>query len=345
MKADKISIIRILFLAANPKDTTPLRLDEESRAIDRAIRSAEFRDAFEIQQQWAVRMSDLQALLLRYKPHIVHFSGHGTASEGISFEDNQGYSHPVSATALERLFSILNENITCVVLSACHSEIQAQAIAKHVACVIGMSQEIGDKPAISFATSFYQALAYGKDIKTAFELGCIEIDMESLGDQNVPQLIARNVDPSSVTFIGESPIDTLATGTSQQRRLGDYSVPRKTTTDIIIVEDDLSFADILAEAVKLVGYTSTIATYNPQVVLKLAQRYQPRALLGTVSQFSEGGFTPEWFGELRKKCPTVRVIGLAADMRSRHAWDLFDGILPKPFKVDELAQVIGSRRD
>jgi hypothetical protein len=37
--------IRILFLAANPKDTTQLRLDEEIREIQAKIRAAEFRDS------------------------------------------------------------------------------------------------------------------------------------------------------------------------------------------------------------------------------------------------------------------------------------------------------------
>ena len=52
--------IKILFFAANPKDTSQLRLDEEMRAIDQAIRQAEFRDKFDIKQQWAARVVDLQ---------------------------------------------------------------------------------------------------------------------------------------------------------------------------------------------------------------------------------------------------------------------------------------------
>ena len=36
--------ITILFLAANPKNTTKLRLDEEIREIDQALRLSEYRD-------------------------------------------------------------------------------------------------------------------------------------------------------------------------------------------------------------------------------------------------------------------------------------------------------------
>ncbi len=182
-------IIKILFLAANPSDTTRLRLDKESRAIDRALRQSEFRDRFDIQQHWAVSVTDLQELLLRHKPDIVHFSGHGSSASEIIIEDDYGNSHPVSVRALSQLFSILKDNIRCVVLNACYSEPQAQAIAQHIESVVGMSKAITDQAAISFATAFYQALGYGRDVKTAFDLGCVQIDMENLDEQDTPKLL------------------------------------------------------------------------------------------------------------------------------------------------------------
>jgi hypothetical protein len=39
-------MIKILFLAANPKDTDPLRLGEEVRAIKERLRLADQRDQF-----------------------------------------------------------------------------------------------------------------------------------------------------------------------------------------------------------------------------------------------------------------------------------------------------------
>lgn len=181
--------VRILFLTANPKDTDPLRLDQEYREIDQAILQAEYRDKFDLRQQWAVRIEDIQGHLLRYKPNIVHFSGHGTTKSEILLEDNLGNSHPVKPDALSRLFSVLKGEIRGVVLSACYSERQAQAIKEHVDFVIGMSKAIGDQSAIVFARAFYQAIAYGKDVRTAFNLGCIQIDLESLSDEDIPKLL------------------------------------------------------------------------------------------------------------------------------------------------------------
>jgi hypothetical protein len=199
--ADPKQVITVLFLAANPSDTQPLRLDEEIRLIDQLLRQSEFRDRFDIRQHWAVRVTDIQGLLLRYQPDVVHFSGHGSPSSEIILEDAQGESRAVPAHALSRLFFVLKDNIRCVVLNACYSENQAKAIAQHIDCVVGMSKSVGDQAAISFASSFYQALGYGRDVQTAFELGCLEIDLENLKEQDTPRLIADRADPKTVLLL------------------------------------------------------------------------------------------------------------------------------------------------
>ncbi len=194
-------VIKILFLSANPADTRRIRIDEEIRAIDQyLLQQAKHRDRFAIQQHHAVRIADLQSALLRHEPDIVHFSGHGSASSDIFLENDAGAMHPVSPDALSRLFSILKGNIRCVVLNMCYSEKQAHAVAKHIDCVIGMSHAIGDTSAISFSSAFYQALGFDKDIKTAFDLGCVQIDLENLDEQDIPKLIALRANPEEIKF-------------------------------------------------------------------------------------------------------------------------------------------------
>ena len=193
--------IKILLISANPTDTGRLRLGQEFRNIDQAVRQSEFRDAFQIEQQNAVRVADIQSHLLRCQPDIVHFSGHGSKSNEIIIEDNNGHAHPISIKALGKLFAVLHDNIKCVILNACYSEGQAKAIAEHIDCVIGMSKAIGDTAAITFAVAFYQALGYGRDIKTAYDLGCVQIDLENLKEQDTPKLIAQSIDPASIKFI------------------------------------------------------------------------------------------------------------------------------------------------
>ena len=56
------------------------------------------------------------------------------------------------------------KGVECVVLNACYSEVQAEAIHQHINHVIGMNRAIGDKAAINFTVAFYDGLAAGEDV-------------------------------------------------------------------------------------------------------------------------------------------------------------------------------------
>jgi hypothetical protein len=144
----------ILILAANPKTSSPLRLDEEVREIDAGLQRAKKREQFDLKQRWAVRVRDVYRALLDFKPQIVHFSGHGTEDKGLALEDETGFVQLVDETALARLFELFADRVECVLLNACYSEVQAETIVKHIPYVIGMSKAIGDKAAIEFAVGF-----------------------------------------------------------------------------------------------------------------------------------------------------------------------------------------------
>jgi hypothetical protein len=90
-----MSKIRILFLAANPSDTSRLKLDEEVRSITEKIRSAEHRDSLELVPGFATRPDDILQLLNIHKPHILHFSGHGSTSGEILLADHSGQAKPI----------------------------------------------------------------------------------------------------------------------------------------------------------------------------------------------------------------------------------------------------------
>jgi hypothetical protein len=146
--------IRIVVLAANPRDSQPLRLDEEVREIDLGLRRARSQTQCELYQQWAARPRDVRRALLDYSPQIVHFCGHGAGEEGLAFEGGTGDSHLIPTGALAGLFELFEDRVRCVVLNACYSEIQGEAIAQHIEYVIGMKKAIGDSAAIEFSIGF-----------------------------------------------------------------------------------------------------------------------------------------------------------------------------------------------
>lgn len=192
--------ITILFAGANPVDGARLGLDEEVRGIDTALRQGSLRDRFELKQHWAVRMLDLQQALLLHRPQVLHFSGHGSAAHAIILEDGAGSSLPIAGPVLAKLLSMFSKQLRCVVLNACYSEGQAYAIAQYIECVVGMTIAVGDQAAIQFAAAFYQALAYGADVETAFNLGCIQVQPTSPGEETTPQLIALRRPASEIVL-------------------------------------------------------------------------------------------------------------------------------------------------
>jgi CHAT domain-containing protein len=147
----------ILFLAANPKGTTNLRLQEEEREIKERLRQAGY-GRVPINSTGATRTRDIQQALLDFKPQIVHFSGHGAGQEGLVFEDATGQAKLVESEALADLFRLFSNHIECIILNACYSKFQAEAIAQYVNYVIGMSEAIGDRAAIEFAVGFIPLL-------------------------------------------------------------------------------------------------------------------------------------------------------------------------------------------
>jgi hypothetical protein len=192
--------ITILFAGANPMDGARLGLDEEVRGIDAVLRQGSLRDRFELKQHWAVRMLDLQQALLLHRPQVLHFSGHGSAAHAIVLEDGAGRSLPIAGPVLAQLLSMFSKQLRCVVLNACYSEGQARAIAQYIECVVGMTIAVGDQAAIQFAAAFYQALAYGADVETAFKLGCIQVQPTSPGEETTPKLIALRRPASEIVL-------------------------------------------------------------------------------------------------------------------------------------------------
>jgi hypothetical protein len=197
-----MSKIRTLFLAANPKSTTQLALDEEIRAITQKIRLSDGRDVLEVISTWAVRPDDLLQYLNQYKPQIVHFSGHGSDTGEIILVDNVGQAKPVSTNALKALFKTLKDNVQIVVLNACYSRQQAEAIAEVIDYVVGMNTSIGDEAAIVFAASFYRALGFSRSIQEAFDQAKTALLLEGIPEENTPELLFRkDVDPASVYLV------------------------------------------------------------------------------------------------------------------------------------------------
>ena len=102
-----------------------------------------------------------------------------------------GQAKLVDGEALAGLFELFAEQVECVVLNGCYSQVQAKAISQQISYVIGMSQAIGDKAAIEFAVGFYDALGAGRSVEFAHKFGCSAIRMAGIAENLTPVLIQK----------------------------------------------------------------------------------------------------------------------------------------------------------
>ena len=132
----------------------------------------------------------------------VHFSGHGTAGE-ILLEDESGQAKPVGREALRALFGLYARDVRAVILNACYSKPQAEAIVEVIDCAVGMGREIGDQAAIVFAAAFYRKLGFGASVREAFDEGCVALMLRGIPEEKTPELLVKHgVDAGRVFLAG-----------------------------------------------------------------------------------------------------------------------------------------------
>jgi hypothetical protein len=187
--------LTILLMTADPSDATRLRLGDELREIQ--LQLSKGPDRLSLEMRPSVRPSDFTQAIVDTQPQIVHFSGHGTKTGEICLQDDLGKTHAVPPDALASLFELVANQVRCVVLNACFSEPQAQAIAQHIDYVIGMSDRIGDEAAIIFSVGFYKALGAGYSIEDAYRFGLVELKLRGIPGDLIPVLVQRKADTSS----------------------------------------------------------------------------------------------------------------------------------------------------
>ncbi|AFY41864.1 NACHT domain-containing protein [Nostoc sp. PCC 7107] len=197
----------ILVLASSPTNGARLRLDQEVREIDAGLRRSQHRDKFNLQTKWAVTPDSLRRALLEFNPEIVHFCGHGSEDDGLFLENDAGLTQLVPTEALANLFKrFAPRGLECVVLNACYSEIQADAIAEHIDYVIGMNNKIGDNAAIKFAVGFYDELGAGWSYEDAYHGGCDAIALQGITEEHTPEF--KNI-KKKAQLKAQNPVDDL----------------------------------------------------------------------------------------------------------------------------------------
>lgn len=184
--------ITVLFLAANPINTIPLRLDEEARTIQQRIRMSEYRESVVFESRWATRSADILQAINETNPTIVHFSGHGTDAGDLVLLNSDGTSKYVSKEAISLAMSTASDSIRLVVFNACFSEKQAESVVEYVDSAIGMSDTINDEAACFFAAQLYSSIGFGNSLSVSFKQAIAQLMLEGIREENILKLYLRS---------------------------------------------------------------------------------------------------------------------------------------------------------
>lgn len=173
---------KVLFMTANPKDTQAIQLTKEYKEVETLQHVMDQQDRYEVKLVPNTSTQEFMQRIMAEQPRILHFSGHGTGQAGLIFHDSNDNAQFANSQALGAMFSVFKSTIQidCVILNACYSIDQAQAIAQYVPFVIGTNQEVADNKAITFTRGFYTTCFAGMPYDQAFFAGRAQILMEGL---------------------------------------------------------------------------------------------------------------------------------------------------------------------
>lgn len=180
----QLTIVTVLYLAANPINLPRLRVDQELRQIQTTIRLGRERDRFRLVSISAARATDIAAALIDNNPQIVHFTGNASR-EGLIFEDEYGVAALLPSEGIAGLFQLAAGSISCVILAASNTAEMAKSITPYVEYVVAFN-EISDKGALAFSVGFYEGLAAGEPIPAAFDRATVYLKVNEHSNRDMP---------------------------------------------------------------------------------------------------------------------------------------------------------------
>jgi hypothetical protein len=173
--------LKMLVVLSHPSDTQELQLEKEFHRIERAIGQ---QGDISIRILNQPSLLEIRRVLLTETIHILHYMGHGTASEDtgmgfLIFAGDDGRSQRVEGPRFAEVAKIAR-SLRLVVLNACRTAQHASAngqdpymgvasslLMAGIPTVIAMRHPITDDAALAFSDHFYTSLAAGMPIDAA----------------------------------------------------------------------------------------------------------------------------------------------------------------------------------
>lgn len=213
--------LRILAMTSSPTDLVPLNITEERNRLEEALESLVAEGRVNIDWIPDGNMQALYNYLARTREdhHIFHFIGHGGfdehSGEGYLYMEGAGkHAEQITGERLAPLLSSGKRQFRLALLNTCEGgrtsvvdPFAGMATSLMLVCnlsaVVAMQFAISDRAAITFASSFYGALATGRPVDTAVTNARLAIyATHSDVEWGTPVLYMRSPDGKLFDFSG-----------------------------------------------------------------------------------------------------------------------------------------------
>lgn len=197
----KITVLLLLSAPATAEHGVH-NISGEAKAVQEMIQASAGRDRIEVEIELAPQPDELPALLKKHRPHIVHFSAHGTNAALILSGAGNWSGAGLRGGLLAKLFARWPGNTRCVIFNACNSEPIATAVAQHIDVCIGYDNPVSIKAAVTFSKRLYQAIGEGDSLQDAFDAAAWAAESVDDAAENTLVLAHRpGVDPAQIKLL------------------------------------------------------------------------------------------------------------------------------------------------
>lgn len=174
--------LRLLIAVAAPGDRPGLQVGEEIAQLDEALSELTGGGQVHTTRLDHASLERLDDALLRERPHVLHFIGHGdfSADEGVLVLESDATAGASDIIAGRQLAVLLRNHLTslrlvflnsCMGATASHRDpfagVAQSLIHRGMPAVIAMQFPIPDKAAVALARHFYRYLAAGQPVDAA----------------------------------------------------------------------------------------------------------------------------------------------------------------------------------
>jgi len=161
-------MIRILMFLSDTRNLLTNQ-DSEYKNLKDIIQRSNYRNKIELRYITSTTIDDIIDEINSFKPHIVHFSSHGTEDGELEIFDTDGnYCKDLNAKQLKTILNS-SKSIKFLFLNFCYSKAFAQNILEEDIVILAIDGEINNQDALKLSNRFYESLLSDLTVKEAFK--------------------------------------------------------------------------------------------------------------------------------------------------------------------------------